>query len=116
MKGIILAEALGIRLYPSTKPTNKHLLPLYDRPMVFISSARLAWGGIKEIIIIPGDNAGDYWKNGSGAKIFLIKVPHQSGFGVSEFNVDRFQSKVEKPKLLAFDFAAAELNLYDSSV
>jgi glucose-1-phosphate thymidylyltransferase len=61
MKGIILAGGLGTRLYPLTKITNKHLLPLYDRPMIFFPIAKLAASGIDEIIIVTGgNNAGDF--------------------------------------------------------
>ncbi|HBC46050.1 MAG TPA: spore coat protein, partial [candidate division Zixibacteria bacterium] len=48
MKGIILAGGLGKRLHPLTKITNKHLLPLYDRPMIFFPIEKLARAGIKE--------------------------------------------------------------------
>jgi glucose-1-phosphate thymidylyltransferase len=56
-----LAGGLGTRLHPLTKITNKHLLPLYDRPMVFFPIAKLARAGIKEVIIVTGgNNAGDF--------------------------------------------------------
>jgi glucose-1-phosphate thymidylyltransferase len=61
MKGIILAGGLGTRLYPLTKITNKHLLPLYDRPMIFFPIAKMAQSGIKEVMIVTGgNNAGDF--------------------------------------------------------
>jgi glucose-1-phosphate thymidylyltransferase len=61
MKGIVLAGGLGTRLYPLTKITNKHLLPVYDRPMIFFPIMKLAKSGIKEIMVVTGgNNAGDF--------------------------------------------------------
>jgi len=61
MKGIILAGGLGTRLHPLTKITNKHLLPLYDRPMIFFPLSKLADSGVEEIMIVTGGyNAGDF--------------------------------------------------------
>ncbi len=48
MKGIILAEGTGSRLYPLTKLTNKHLLPVYDKPMIFYTLQTLLDAGIIE--------------------------------------------------------------------
>jgi glucose-1-phosphate thymidylyltransferase len=54
MKGIILAGGLGSRLYPLTHATNKHLLPVYDKPMVFYPIATLVQAGVTEIMIVTG--------------------------------------------------------------
>jgi glucose-1-phosphate thymidylyltransferase len=61
MKGAILAGGLGSRLYPLTHATSKHLLPIYDKPMVFYPIQTLVNAGIDEVIIVTGGpHAGDY--------------------------------------------------------
>jgi glucose-1-phosphate thymidylyltransferase len=56
MKGIILAGGLGTRLFPLTKVTNKHLLPVYDKPMIFYPIQALINAGIGDILIVTGGN------------------------------------------------------------
>jgi len=61
MKGVILAGGLGTRLMPLTKITNKHLLPVYDRPMIYYPIETLRNAGVKDILIVTGGNsAGDF--------------------------------------------------------
>ena len=61
LKGVITAGGLGTRLLPMTRVTNKHLLPVYDRPMIFYPIQTLVNAGITDIMIITGGNhAGDF--------------------------------------------------------
>ncbi len=61
MKGIVLAGGLGTRLYPLTKITNKHLLPVYNKPMVYYPIMTLVEAGITDIMVVTGgDHAGNF--------------------------------------------------------
>jgi glucose-1-phosphate thymidylyltransferase len=61
MKGVILAGGIGSRLHPLTRITNKHLLPIYDRPMVEYAIEALVGGGITEIMVVTGGtHAGEF--------------------------------------------------------
>jgi glucose-1-phosphate thymidylyltransferase len=61
MKGVILAGGLGTRLDPLTRVTNKHLLPVYDRPMVLFPLSRFVEAGIREVLVVTGvPHAGDF--------------------------------------------------------
>jgi glucose-1-phosphate thymidylyltransferase len=63
MKGVVLAGGLGTRLMPLTRVTNKHLLPVYDKPMVFYPIQTLVDAGITDIMLVTGgSNAGDFLK------------------------------------------------------
>lgn len=74
MKGIILAGGLGTRLYPLTHATNKHLLPVYDRPMIYYPIQTLVKAGIEDIlIVVGGPHAGDFIKVLKNGKEFGIK-------------------------------------------
>lgn len=77
MKGVILAGGLGTRLYPLTKITNKHLLPVFDRPMIYYPLEKLVSSGIKEILIVTGGNhAGDFLRLLGNGKEFGLKEIH----------------------------------------
>ncbi len=74
MKGVILAGGLGTRLYPLTKITNKHLLPVFDQPMIFYPIQTLVEAGIKEILIVTGGNsAGDFLRLLGNGRAFGLK-------------------------------------------
>jgi glucose-1-phosphate thymidylyltransferase len=83
MKGVVLAGGLGTRLRPLTKVTNKHLLPVYDRPMIYYPLETLCRAGIREIMIVTGGNsAGDFLRLlGNGAEFGLndIYYAYQEG-------------------------------------
>ena len=78
MKGIVLAGGLGKRLAPLTSITNKHLLPVYDRPMIFHPVEMLAKIGIKDILMVVGpENAGDFMRLlGNGQKFGLRRLDY----------------------------------------
>ena len=74
MKGIVLAGGLGTRLHPLTKITNKHLLPVYNRPMIFYPIQTLVDAGITEILIVTGGkNAGHFLELLGNGKEFGLK-------------------------------------------
>ena len=85
MKGVILAGGLGTRLNPLTTITNKHLLPIYTKPMIFYPIEMLAEAGIDEILLVTGGNsAGDFLRLiGNGKKFGLksINYTYQEGEG-----------------------------------
>ncbi|UCF05938.1 MAG: NTP transferase domain-containing protein [bacterium] len=85
MKGVILAGGLGTRLLPLTKVTNKHLLPVYDKPMIFYPIQALINAGIMDILIVTGgNNAGDFLRllgNGKEFGLEHINYTYQEGEG-----------------------------------
>ncbi len=85
MKGVILAGGLGTRLHPLTKITNKHLLPIYDRPMIHYPLMTLVDAGIRDILIVTGGNhAGEFLRLlGNGREFGLddIAYTYQEGEG-----------------------------------
>ena len=85
MKGIVLAGGLGTRLRPLTAVTNKHLLPVYDKPMIYYPIQSLINAGIEDIMIVTGGNsAGDFLKllkNGRDFGLKHINYTYQEGEG-----------------------------------
>ena len=85
MKGVILAGGLGSRLFPLTKVTNKHLLPIYNKPMIYYPIETLVCAGVRDILIVTGGNSsGDFLKllgNGKQFGLKHINYTYQEGEG-----------------------------------
>ena len=85
LKGVILAGGLGKRLEPLTKITNKHLLPVYDKPMIYYPIQALVDAGIEDILIVTGGNhAGEFLRllgNGHEFGLKHINYTYQKGEG-----------------------------------
>src|SRR5215207_10705973 len=85
MKGVILAGGKGTRLNPLTRITNKHLLPIYDRPMVTYAIEALVNAGVREIILVTGGtHAGEFFRllgNGHEYGIDLLVYGYQEQAG-----------------------------------
>jgi glucose-1-phosphate thymidylyltransferase len=85
VKGVVLAGGLGTRLRPLTAVTNKHLLPVYDQPMIYYPIQTLVNAGITDIMIVTGGNsAGDFLKLLGNGKAFGLKhlnYTYQEGEG-----------------------------------
>ena len=85
MKGVVLAGGLGTRLDPLTRITNKHLLPVYDKPMIYYPIETLVNAGMSDILIVTGgQNAGDFLRllgNGKNFGLKHINYTYQEGEG-----------------------------------
>ena len=85
LKGVVLAGGLGTRLRPLTKVTNKHLLPVYDKPMIYYPIETLCSAGISDIMIVTGGNsAGDFLRLLGNGREFGLKdifYTYQDGEG-----------------------------------
>jgi len=85
MKGVVLAGGTGSRLFPLTKITNKHLLPIYDKPMIYYPIQTLVDAGIREILVVTGGrNSGDFLRLLANGKEFGLKhldYTYQEGEG-----------------------------------
>ncbi len=85
MKGVVLAGGTGSRLYPLTRVTNKHLLPVYDKPMIYYPLQVLVDAGIDDILIVTGgSSAGDFLRllrNGKDFGLQQLNFAYQEGEG-----------------------------------
>src|SRR3954465_15095629 len=85
MKGVVLAGGTGSRLFPLTKITNKHLLPVFDKPMVYYPIQSLVDAGIRDLMIVTGGrNSGDFLRllaNGKEFGLKHINYTYQEGEG-----------------------------------
>ncbi len=85
MKGVVLAGGLGTRLYPLTHATNKHLLPVYDRPMIYYPIQTLVSAGIREVIVVTGGpHAGHFLsvlRNGRALNLSHLEYAYQEKEG-----------------------------------
>src|ERR1700745_3450840 len=85
MKGIVLAGGSGSRLHPLTKITNKHLLPIYDKPMIYYPIQTLVGAGIRDTLLVTGGrNSGDFLRllaNGKEFGLAHLNYTYQEGEG-----------------------------------
>src|SRR5256714_5944817 len=85
MKGVILAGGTGSRLFPLTKVTNKHLLPVYNKPMIYYPLECMAKAGIEEVLLVTGgNNSGDFIRllgNGREFGLKELNYTYQDGAG-----------------------------------
>ena len=104
MKGIILAGGLGTRLMPCTKVTNKHLLPVYDKPMIYYPLRTLVNAGLEDIMIVTGgNNAGDFLRllgNGKEFGLKDISYTYQEGEGGIADALRLAENFIEKDKMV----------------
>jgi glucose-1-phosphate thymidylyltransferase len=104
MKGVVLAGGLGTRMYPLTKVTNKHLLPIYDKPMIYYPIMTLVNAGIDEILIVTGGNsAGDFLRllgNGKEFGLKHINYTYQEGEGGIAAALSLAEYFIENDKLV----------------
>jgi glucose-1-phosphate thymidylyltransferase len=95
VKGVILAGGTGSRLHPLTRITNKHLLPIYDRPMISYAIEALVQGGVKEIMLVTG---------GTHAGEFLRLLGNGEEFGIDRL----FYAYQDRPGGIAEALGLAE--------
>ena len=104
MKGVVLAGGLGTRLYPLTKVTNKHLLPVYNKPMIYYPILTLVEAGIRDILIVTGGNsAGDFLRllgNGKEFGLSHLSFVYQEGEGGIAHALSLAEHFCEKDKMV----------------
>jgi glucose-1-phosphate thymidylyltransferase len=101
MKGIILAGGLGSRLYPLTHATNKHLLPVYDRPMIYYPIQTLVNAGVREVMVVTGGpHAGHF--------LAVLKNGRELGLTHLEYAYQESEEGIAQALALCEDFADGE--------
>jgi glucose-1-phosphate thymidylyltransferase len=116
LKGIVLAGGLGTRLYPITKITNKHLMPVYNKPMVFYPIRTLVDAGVQDILIVTGGyNAGDFLR--------ILRNGEEFGLKRLAYRYQEGEGGIAAALSLAEDFAAGDNicvilgdNIYEKSL
>src|SRR5215208_5237592 len=98
MKGIVLAGGLGSRLSPLTRITNKHLLPIYNQPMVYYPIQTLVEAGIDEILVVTGGNS-------AGAFLNLLRNGAEFGLRHLNYAYQEGEGGIADALKLAEDFA-----------
>ena len=107
MKGVILAGGLGSRLYPLTYATNKHLLPVYDKPMVYYPIKTLVDAGINEILIVTGGpHAGHFMR--------VLRNGKELGIKHLEYAYQETEGGISDALRLADDFSDKENISFDN--
>ncbi len=119
MKGVILAGGSGLRLYPLTRVTNKHLLPIYNKPMIYYPLEALVSSGITDIMIVTGGNkAGEFLELLSNGKDFGLKELHytyqegEKGIAHALYQARYFVGKSKVVVILGDNIFEAKLDKY----
>src|SRR4249920_4025981 len=98
LKGVILAGGSGTRLHPLTRITNKHLLPIYDRPMVTYAIEALVNAGVNELMLVTGGtHAGEFFR--------LLGDGHEHGIGLLQYAYQEREAGIADALGLAERFA-----------
>ena len=101
LKGVVLAGGLGSRLYPLTYATNKHLLPVFNQPMIYYPIQTLIKGGIRDVLVVTGGtHAGDF--------IRVLKNGKEVGLRHLEFAYQENEGGIADALSLAEDFSDSE--------
>src|SRR3974390_1308437 len=104
MKGVLLAGGTGSRLFPLTRITNKHLLPIYDRPMISYAVEALVLAGIDEIMVVTrGAHAAGFLR--------LLANGHEHGVSVLQFSYQERPGGIAEALGLAEQFVGDDLVL-----
>ena len=107
MKGVILAGGTGSRLHPLTRITNKHLLPIYDRPMVTYAIEALVSGGLTEVMVVTGGtHAGEFFR--------LLGDGHEHGIGLLQYAYQEREGGIAEALGLAERFAGGRPRARDA--